>query len=136
VKRAIASSDGKLYAAFCEDSVLVYIGDLTTTDTILDIKDLSARGKVTSIRWRPRSNQLYIAGSNNTDSYLIQYSVTSKKEEDLSDLIDNNVADMAFHDVENLLYLLQAPAEGQQLIVVLDFVSKKKEKFATFTAED
>jgi hypothetical protein len=89
---------------------LVYIGDLTTTDVLQETKDLSVRGTVSSIRWRPGTSELFIAGGTNTDTrYLIKYNVATKKEEDLSFVAKNAVVDLAFSADGNQLYFIQKP---------------------------
>lgn len=59
--RATASSDGKLFAAYTTGNI-VYIGNLSATDSVFETRDYSDLGIVESISWLPGTHSLYIAG--------------------------------------------------------------------------
>jgi hypothetical protein len=52
-----------MYAAFCEEGAIVYVGKLSDTDNIVTKIDLSDKGPISSLRWRPLKNHLYVSGS-------------------------------------------------------------------------
>lgn len=64
IEKATASSDGTLYAMFCAEDSLVYIGDLRKQVSLKTVLDYSKKGVVRSIRWRPGTTELIVSGGS------------------------------------------------------------------------
>ena len=106
VVRAIPSPDLTIFAAFCKDSPKVYILDLNAAGSLKT--ELNYTGDISSIRWRDTTSQLAITGGDsNTETFFVLYDYLKQTEEDLSDLAQSLVLDVAFSPDGNIIYFIE-----------------------------
>ena len=102
-----------MFAAFCEDGDYVYLGNTSDTDKLVNKMDFKQYGPLESIRWRPHTTELYIAGGllHNSDSesdrYLWVYDTATNTTTDITFLTHNKIKDMAFSSDGNKLFFVE-----------------------------
>jgi WD40 repeat protein len=84
IRRVIPSPDSKLYAAFCSLATVVYLGDLSVAEGLIEKIETHQEGGVTSICWRPGTSQLIISGGNPRYGYQLSYDAATKTLSDIT----------------------------------------------------
>ena len=72
-----------MWAGFCQNGSYVYIGNTTSNDSLIELKNMEDRGQILSVRWRPNSTELFISGCNMPNAtivtkFLLSYDVVTQ----------------------------------------------------------